>query len=244
MSRFYEIEGKQLPSVTTILGKMLAKEALVPWAAKCTAAAFKELVSEQIKEFIGTDIAYIDANLEQIEAQAKKAYRTKSTEAMSKGTLVHEAIEQWIGSGGKMTPDELTDPVARQGLEQFLTWGEQHDIDIISYEEPVSDGESFAGRYDLFAVIDGKRTLLDFKTSNGIYDEYKIQVNAYASCLDNVEQVAVLRLDKETGEIEYASWEYDTEYVKAFKCMATAYNILFPYKAPKRGKKEVSTDGN
>lgn len=230
MSRIYEIEGKKYPSVTTILS-LLNKPALVPWAAKMTAAAFKDAVANNI------DALSIEL-LDEIEIESKKIYRKKSEEAMNIGTRVHEIIEQWINSDGKLTPDEVIDPYAKKGLEAFLLWGEAHDIEIVNNEVQVTDNKLFAGRYDLLAYVDGKLTIVDFKTSTGIWFEYWLQLGGYAIASDEpVEQIAVLRIDKETGELEYQAREVWIPYASAFQLLAQYYHMHSELEALEKGKK-------
>lgn len=223
--RLYTIDGKKLPSVTTILG-ILNKPALLPWAAKETAAEFARLLMELPMVHADGERMLPDERIMEYAEVAKKAYRKKSEEAMSKGTIVHDIIEQWIINDGKITPDEVSDPVARQGLEQFLAWGEQHEIEILESEQVITDGELYAGRYDLLCVVDGKKTLADLKTSSGIWPEYIYQCHAYAYCVPGVEQVGILRLDKETGEIEWRCWDYDHNITQAFLHLAKAWHIM------------------
>ena len=230
MSRIYEINGKKYPSVTTILS-LLNKPALVPWAAKMTAAAFKNAVVSNI------DTLNLDL-LDEIEIESKKIYRKKSEEAMSIGTRVHEIIEQWIQSDGKITPDEVSDPYAKKGLEAFLSWGEAREIEIVNNEVQVTDNKLFAGRYDLLAYVDGKLTLVDFKTSTGVWFEYWLQLGGYAIASDEpVEQIAVLRIDKETGELEYLAREVWIPYASAFQMLAQFYSMHAELEALEKGMK-------
>lgn len=211
--RIYDIDGKKLPSVTTILG-ILNKPALMPWCAKITAAEFRRLVEDG------------NTDLDEVEQLAKKAYRAKSKEAMDIGTKVHEAIQNFFDSNLTMKADEVQDEDARRGFEAFLLWGATHDVDIISYEQVVSDGETYAGRYDMLATVDGVLTLVDFKTSTGIWPEYWMQTAAYASCLqENVQAVAVLRIDKETGDIEYEERLDWFKHAEAFRLLAQFYKL-------------------
>jgi hypothetical protein len=216
--RIYEINGKKLPSVTTILG-CLSKPALVPWAAKETAEAFRALVSEAIENDLEID-------LDAMVGEAKKAHRKKKTEAADKGTAVHNAIELWLDSGGRMHPEEIADDQARAGLQRFLEWGEQHEIKVLKYEEVITDDQFFAGRYDLLAEVDGTLTLIDFKTSTGIWDEYWLQVAAYASCVSpQPKAVAILRIDKTSGEFEYVDRLDWFPHANAFIKLAEFYNL-------------------
>ena len=217
--RFYDIDGRKLPSVTTILG-VLQKPALIPWAAKETAAAFKELIQEAI-------INDLDLDLDAMELEAKKAHRKKKTEAMDIGTAVHNAIELWLESDGRMHPEEIANPEAQQGLKRFLEWGEQHTVKVLSYEQVVTDNRSYAGRFDMLAEVDGTVTLIDFKTSTGIWDEYWFQVAAYAACIEVApDAVAILRIDKTSGEFEYVSREKWQGHAEAFRKLSEFYNLM------------------
>ena len=220
--RTYLVGGNKIPSVTTILG-LLNKPALVPWAAKITVETFNDLLHEY---YVPEDCCFVvpDTALPDMLDTAKKAHRAKKTEAASIGTRVHDAIQRWIESGGTLEADSITDEYERRGLNTFLDWLEQHKVNIISWEEIVSDGKYFAGRYDLLCDINGVRTVLDFKTSNAIYDEVWLQTAAYGNVLD-VDQVAVLRIDKETGELEYQARPYSELDYSAFMHLAKYYKL-------------------
>lgn len=231
--RYYDINGSNLPSVTTILS-VLSKPLLMPWAVKMTTEAMQQLIYDHgiHNQLEGTiTLSWEDDNdghmgLENMLAEAKKAYRAKSKEAMDIGTKVHEAIQNFFDSNLTMKPEEVQDEDARRGFEAFLMWGATHDVDIIRYEQVVSDNKTYAGRYDLLATVDGILTLIDFKTSTGIWDEYWLQTAAYANCLhDDVLAIAVLRIDNVTGEIEYASKQNWRKYAIAFDTLAKFYNL-------------------
>lgn len=239
-ARIYEIDGCKYPSVTTILG-ILQKPALVPWAAKTTAEAFKTLMTTEggIDQLKGIVYCSWD-QLDEFVDRAKKAHREKSKAAMSHGTLVHEAIAFWIEQGGRPNCDEVAsflfshtiDPVAvaaaMKGFNAFLAWGNSNDLHIISSEQVVSDYAFYAGRYDLVAQLNGKVVLIDIKTSTGIYDEYWLQCAAYANAgFDELpDAIGVLRIDKETGDIEYQErMDYHHE-IEAFNMLAIAYDHL------------------
>lgn len=240
MSRYYEVEGKQLPSVTTILGKMLVKEALVPWAAKEVATSFENQLAQQYYNPVLCIYEIPETELPDIIKIAKGSYRAKSTEAMAKGTIVHDIIEQYVKSDCQLSPDTIDCPVAKQGLQQFIQWGDDNEIEILEIEQQVSYKDLYAGRYDMLARVNGTLTLVDFKTSTGIYEpEMPLQLHAYASCLDKQPyMVAILRLDKNTGEIEYKDWIFEPKIANVFISMAEAYNTLFPYKETKKKKEK------
>lgn len=213
MSRTYDIDGKKYYSVTTILG-ILDKPALIPWAVKSTAAAFYNLLIENGKlqvhdENSGTFSC--DANmLAEWEQQAKKNYRKVSEVAMSYGTTVHELIESYCHTG--IAPD-LKDDVGevQTAWAAWMAWVEEHDYEPLLQEVEVFNHDyKYAGRFDAIAKVNGVVTLLDFKTSTGIYDEMLFQLAAYwkgdtaaITQLPKIEQAGILRLDKVTGLPEW-----------------------------------------
>lgn len=249
--RFYEIDGKQLPSVTTILG-ILQKPALVPWAAKMTAEYCQQFIYDNGKHDIynGT-VTLASEEIEAMISESKKAHRQKAASAMAHGTRVHEAIAFWIESDGTADRTEvasfITDTqkataeecdAALMGFDAFLAWGDSVDLEIINSEQVVTDGEYYAGRYDLLARVNGTLTLIDIKTSTGIWDEYWLQCAGYAFALEALpDAIGVLRIDKQDGSIEYQNkvgYHYEGE---AFSHLAVAFHHLQKCKPEKKGKK-------
>ena len=234
-SRTYTIDSRKLPSVTTILG-LIAKPQLIPWAAKMTVEAAEQLIVDNAIHNLleGTLMLYWKdkegyMGLENILIEAKKAHRVKKKEAADIGTQVHDAIQNFFESGCKMTVDEVTDNTEtqqiKQGFNNFMQWTFDHDVEVLAWEQVATDGELFAGRYDLLAKIDGILTLCDFKTSKAIYEEYFLQVHAYASTVPDCKAIAVLRLDKDSPEIEYVSKPYNPDTFEAFHLLAQYYAL-------------------
>lgn len=208
----YELDGIEYPSVTTVLGILDKSGALTYWAAGCA-------------------VDYIMANLDRLvnpsgphEAEgifknAKSAFTQKSETAKDTGTQVHDAIERYIRTG-KSPGGEICDQ-AQNGFLAFLEWeGKNHIVWEQSEVTLYSKAYGFAGTADAVAVINGHRYLIDFKTAKGIYDEYRMQLAAYRlawneSNFDKIENVAILRLDKETGEPEFKDVTKDIERKEA-----------------------------
>jgi len=69
---------------------------------------------------------------------------------------------------------------AHNAVNGFESWAARHDILWLSSERVVYSREhGFCGTLDLEAVIDGKLTLGDLKTSNAIYPEMALQIAGY-----------------------------------------------------------------
>ena len=194
----YNIDGIEYPSVTTILGE-LAKPALVQWSANCAVDYMRDNL-DAIQHPDGPHAA------EHVLQNARYAYRDASDKAKDIGTLVHKAIEQYIKHHADVTatmPEQ-----AQNGFLAFLDWEAKNHVQWLRSEvrtyHPVA---GYAGTYDALADINGHLYIVDFKTSKGVYDEYKYQLAAYLAAeqhhiaLDA--NLAVLRLDKETGEPDF-----------------------------------------
>ena len=157
-------------------------------------------------------------------AEAKRI----SDESKEIGSKVHTYIEQRLGN---VPTDKLPENCLQAGLnaDSFLEAIESCSKDCLGEETVHSAKYGFAGTLDRLMYVNGKLTLLDWKTSNQINDEYIIQVNAYYQALTEmqkdgkielpgkIEQVGIIRLDKKK------EFDYDKDVVlqkpnkKAFK---------------------------
>lgn len=199
-SHRYYWDGKPVPSVTTIINRLGKGDALVQWAANCAADYILEQTSawpDGYRLSQGTI-----ANLCQ---EARTAHRAKKDAAADIGTRVHEYAKLILQ--GKSPPEPLDGP-AQKAIEAFWRWVEGHKIRPIAVERRVlSARHLYAGTTDFFGDIDGRLSVLDFKTGRGVYDEAWWQTSAYLLALDEELQLAeiparwIVHLNKETGEM-------------------------------------------
>jgi hypothetical protein len=94
--------------------------------------------------------------------------------ARDRGTAAHALCEQY--ARGKNT--DTTSPY----LNSFALWKERSGADILSAEAVIDhriDGFRYCGRYDLLALINGRRVLVDIKTGYPA-SWHRIQMAAYA----------------------------------------------------------------
>jgi len=172
--RYYTSSGEQVPGVTTILS-VLNKPALVAWANRMGLQ--------------GIDThKYVD-------------------EAASVGTLAHALIMESLGgkkvAHGDFTADQLAR--AQHGVNTFNNWKKYQDLEPKLLEEPlVSDVYRYGGTIDMLAVLNDEATLIDLKTSSGIYEEHVFQVGAYWKLLSEAGQeikgARILRIGRSEGE--------------------------------------------
>lgn len=101
------------------------------------------------------------------------SYKETLEKAANIGTITHEAIENFYKNG------EKSDAVS---FLAFLSWyesvSENHTITSILLEEPLTC-EYYGGTCDAVIDIDGRKYLVDYKTSNHITFKYALQLGAY-----------------------------------------------------------------
>lgn len=167
-------DGKRVPGATTITG-LLNKPQLVAWANR--------LGLEGIDSAKYTD------------------------EAAAVGTLAHALVQADLtGEPVNMrlyTPQQVD--LAENAVLSWFEWKKQHKIEVIFVEKQmVSDSMLYGGTLDCYCRLDGKPTLLDFKTGKAIYEEYFVQLAAYAELLREngypVEETRILRIGRDETE--------------------------------------------
>ena len=200
---WYFVDGEYIPSVTTVLNS-IAKPALLPWAVKEGADWFKANCLNY-ESFHDNDKA-IDAVVKGI----KGAYRKKSEGAMNIGDILHKwcegAILWKLGKGP--IPEMPDNPKVKESIDNFREWVSSNEVEWLSAEEKLYNRKyGFAGTVDAVAEVNGEFAVIDFKTSKRIYNEYQLQVAAYAETVEDiygrdVDCCWLLRFDKFDGSFE------------------------------------------
>lgn len=199
----YTLDGERVPGVTTILGAYKDAGALMHWAWK--------------------------------EGTAGRDYRDTRAAAASAGTLAHAAVEAWI-HGREPTwawdgaPEVLTRAQTAYGA--FGEWARQTHLRVEQTEVPlVSRQYRFGGTFD--AVLLGpKRVIADWKTSDGTYIDYLMQLAAYGALwtehhpdqpLDG--GYYLLRFDKTHGDFHAHWWAELDDAWTAFRHRRVLYDL-------------------
>lgn len=205
----YELDGKRMTGCTTILG-VLAKPALIPWAAKMVV---EHIQKNAKKEFLPVpegeqeqDYNYIVS--EQLLSEAKVAHAKRKTTAGDYGTKTHEIISEIIAdvienSEGRI----LSGKNPNKSVQNFLDWAIENKVKFLETEKIIYSEKWFvAGTVDFVAEIDGQVWIGDFKTTgSGIYPEHFFQCAGYHLMLEdmglypNITGYLILNL-KENGE--------------------------------------------
>ena len=222
VGRHYKRNGLKYPSVTTITGQ-LDKPALTWWAANC---ACDYIISEL--EGSDEDMVPVGALYPVIEA-ARKGFMKVSRQALDIGSATHGAIEHYLKTGQE--PQAPSDEVLSAFLA-FLEWKGSMDVGETIQTEFTLYADRYAGTCDWIVMLGGKKYLIDFKASKGIYKEYQYQVAAYRACDPSIEGCGILRLDKVTGLPEWkdTSETYEQD-LKVFEILTDLWYATHPREA-------------
>jgi hypothetical protein len=195
--------GERIPGTTTIIGRFKESGGLLQWA------------------------------FQQGRSGVATLYE-KRDEAAQAGTIAHDMIEAFIL--GKPQPVVTAEASilerASNAFKQFCEWQEQTKIEIVATERVfVSERHQFGGTVDAVGKdAKGRIVLLDWKTSNSVYQDYLIQLAAYALLLEECsewrpEAFHLLRVAKESADFAHHFYGELEDAKKAFLLMRQLYDI-------------------
>ena len=183
--RYYTKDGELVAGSTTILSVM-AKPNLIRWAWNCG-----------IK---GED------------------YTKVRDSAGSVGTITHLMITEELQNRVPDLKDFTQNNIdsATLCLNSFHEWRKSHTLEVIHVEKPlISNIYRYGGTPDFLGYVNGELELMDFKTSNGIWNDYYYQLASYRQLEIengyNVETARILRFSK--GD----NVEFEDRLIKQFK---------------------------
>lgn len=120
------------------------------------------------------------------------------------GTTVHRYISEILD--GKAVDLDALDPEIAGCVRSFQEWARLVSLQPIITEQTIhSKTHGYAGTLDFFGLVYGVPTLIDWKTSSGIYPEMELQVAAYSFALDEMGlgksvNKMIVRIDKKTKQ--------------------------------------------
>lgn len=200
-TRYIMNTGDKVPGVTTVLG-ILAKPALVRWANNL---GLQGIDSSKFKDKMA-DI----------------------------GTITHLMILSYLA---RTKPDfseysQQDISIAENCMLSFYEWEKSHKLEPMIVETPItSDIYGYGGTPDYIGLVNGRLELLDFKTGNGIWNEYFYQLAAYRQLSHElgykVEHARILRIGRDANEgfEERLIANFDNEFQVFQHCLAI-YNLL------------------
>lgn len=174
----YYVDDRVVPGVTGVLNR-LGKPYLIWWAAR--------MAKEHILENLMPGAALDEMQVLKLAEGAYYAHNNKKKTAGDKGTWVHDWIEDYVSGKTKTLPinEDL-----KKAVIDFKKWYDNSQIKTIEAERILySKQYHLAGKTDWIGELDGKLTILDWKTGSGIYLEQFLQLGAY-----------VLMYEEETGQ--------------------------------------------
>ena len=193
--------GKRIIGVTTALG-VLNKPALMYWANNIGLQGIK------VREYVD-DLAQI-------------------------GTLAHDMAlcytKKAIVDTSQYTKIQID--LAETCYLKFLDYYTHYKPEVIFAERQlVSEKYQFGGTLDNYCMIDGKRTLLDYKTGKAIYLEHFFQLAAYKLLLEEngypVDVCTILRIGRNDAEgFEIKPMQDLTLHTEIFLHCVELYRLL------------------
>ena len=193
-------EGVECPSVTTILD-IINKPFLLQWANK-------------------------------LGKEGKDVDREKERAARG-GTVGHELIHHTRGGEPVNKRDWSAEEYAEGEvvLGKYASWlnhgGKQKKMRTILMEERMFSQRGYCGAMDWYGELDGKLTLLDFKTGKYVSPEYVYQLAAYKKMLTEAgHRVQAVRLLRFGRKLEWG-WSDDLFTPKQLAAGWRVFNNAF-----------------
>lgn len=216
----------RLPSVTTITG-CYPKPWMMGWVKKESRLAAEALTKLYKSGKLSPD--------EAIEGFANivNAAESKRESAATIGKVAHEHIHHSLVGKDVPAPE---DPKVREILATFEGWKRRVEFRLVDTERVVwSARHGYAGRLDTVGWVEGHLTLVDFKTSSGIYKDMAIQIAAYANAWDEctpklygadgkaIERLKIIRVGKD--EPEWDEQDFTDKWRPAFETFLALKNV-------------------
>lgn len=169
-----------VPGVTTLIGGGIPKPALNPWYARMVAEFVDEnpLEIERLRNL--PPVMHNGRERSALVDALCKVPTTKRDSAAERGTEIHALAEKVVAG------DEVAVPTVHEaeviGYAEFLDMWEI--TPLVTEGRGANSTDFYAGTFDLIGtsprLADGKPTMIDLKTSNGVYGETALQVAAYS----------------------------------------------------------------
>ena len=212
-------DDKRVRGVTTVIGRFKDSGGLLYWAFEQGKAAER--------------------------GEIERLYDKRDAAADS-GTLAHSMVEAHINGNlldvravleAYEHPDFARESEckhdAHQAFQSYLSWASMTKLKIVEQEMPmVSEEYQFGGCPDAIGEIKDELCLVDWKTSNGVYPDYLIQLAAYKQLWEENNPDRPLtggfhlcRFAKSHGDFAHHYYPDLSEAWEQFKLFLQAYEI-------------------
>lgn len=132
----------------------------------------------------------------------------------ARGTVIHKQAEIFLNTGTWAEPKDIPEVYPEYvivtkgdlGLKfddvDFRAFHGKHPFEVIKTEQTVFNLEyKYAGRTDIVAMFNGKKSIMDIKTGSTINQEKAFkQLSAYAKTIEGIEQLVVIHLNNKTKQ--------------------------------------------
>jgi len=188
-NRFYELEGKFYPSVTTILDAYPKGPAFYEWLKQVGEKA------DEIRDSFGKRGSVVHNLTESYDRELPVALMSDDGTPRY-ASFEWAMFERYVEFSTRFSPEIL-------GIELHYA---SHEL-------------GYGGTLDRIMRINGKLTLIDIKTSNYLHNHFWLQLAAYVRLFEEknegakVEQIAILwlnaktRTDGKAGDIQGVGWQ-------------------------------------
>ena len=198
-----------------------------------TIPSFPELEFEERKHIYLLNGMEIPSMTTIMHPLSEKVYGPIDPEILSnaarKGTIVHNAIENYLEFGIMDIPEDLLGY-----FEAFRAWRKAAEPEILSVESKVYHKIlRYAGTCDLLCKVKGVMTLVDYKTSYQLQPMlHSVQLEGYAKAWESqgikFEDRMILHLKKDGRYTEH-HYPASAEHYSVVSALMTLYNYQLKY---------------
>lgn len=218
--------GRRVVYNATNVLKVIDKSfVLINWAVRCVVQSIEQQLNlaRSPGAFVSTSVG----ELQQVLETARKAHNSKKNDAADIGKLAHNWLEEY-GKQRLRGKNHITaigdahgyptNPQAHNCIQAALKWIREHNVQPISVERKVySEQDDCCGTTDWIGMVDGKLSIIDWKSSTYVYNEHRFQLAFYKNAWEEetgrkIEQRILLRLGKEDGAFEAHVFDNEEQY--------------------------------
>ena len=188
---YYNSNGKEIPSVTTVI-KLLNNKELLDWAN------FMGLVCRKKHTEVSEKAALIGTLTHHY------------LERIGKNKIISYKLL-------KDYKKDISDSVMR-GIKEFNQWKKEYEPEIVHCEMKVKN-ERVGGTIDNISIINNELFIIDYKTSKNLYPTMFLQLAAYNKLLREekdmkIDMVGILLLNKK--KVEWNFYKMDVKHLEKF----------------------------
>ena len=232
-----QVEGIQLPNVSTIVNNIGGGGGLAIWAERLVISWLQARLMDELSQPGADALACVQDALDKVQGLTDR----ERDNAAERGTEIHSCIERLL-TGNTQQPVPIKYYQAVANMEAwFATTG--LDPRLGESEKMVYNGhDKYAGTIDYRGVDEqGRVWVVDFKSGNHVYDKTALQLAAYAvadSYMTGIPvyKVLAVRIDQDETKFEVKEVNQDASYLAFRDALSLYRNKQLWVKQPKAGR--------